>query len=177
MSMKNSNDIIGNRSRNLPGCSAVPQPLRHRVPQRDAARGMKIYVNCKVAIYLGSLGFLLIVNSTSGLETFRPLRYSYLPEDSSKDGIDCASRQLCMYVCIYICMYICRYLGIYCMYVSPYVCMYLCTYICKYLHKRECAPTKWNLIGHRMISSPLVLSPYLPSIFCSLALSFYKRMF
>jgi hypothetical protein len=26
MSMKNSNDIIGNRTRNLPACSAMPQP-------------------------------------------------------------------------------------------------------------------------------------------------------
>jgi hypothetical protein len=33
MLMKNSNDTIGNRSRDLPVCSAVPQPLRHRVPQ------------------------------------------------------------------------------------------------------------------------------------------------
>jgi hypothetical protein len=33
MSMKNSNDTIGNRFRDLPVCSAVPQPLRHRVPQ------------------------------------------------------------------------------------------------------------------------------------------------
>jgi hypothetical protein len=32
MSMKNSSDIIGNRSRDLPVCIAVPQPLRHRVP-------------------------------------------------------------------------------------------------------------------------------------------------
>jgi hypothetical protein len=32
MSMKNSNDTIGNRSRDLPSCSTVPQPLRHRVP-------------------------------------------------------------------------------------------------------------------------------------------------
>jgi hypothetical protein len=32
MSMKNSNDTIGNQSRDLPVCSAVPQPLRHRVP-------------------------------------------------------------------------------------------------------------------------------------------------
>jgi hypothetical protein len=30
MSMKNS-DTIGNRSRELPVCRAVPQPLRHRV--------------------------------------------------------------------------------------------------------------------------------------------------
>jgi hypothetical protein len=29
--MKNS-DTIGNRSRDLPVCSAVPQPLRYRVP-------------------------------------------------------------------------------------------------------------------------------------------------
>jgi hypothetical protein len=32
MSMKNSNDIIGNRSRDLSVCSSVLQPLRHRVP-------------------------------------------------------------------------------------------------------------------------------------------------
>jgi hypothetical protein len=31
--MKNSNDTIGNRSRDLPVFSAVPQPLRHRVPR------------------------------------------------------------------------------------------------------------------------------------------------
>jgi hypothetical protein len=30
--MKNSSDTIGNRSRDLPIYSAVPQPLRHRVP-------------------------------------------------------------------------------------------------------------------------------------------------
>jgi hypothetical protein len=28
--MKNSSDTIGNRSRDLPVCSAVAQPLRHR---------------------------------------------------------------------------------------------------------------------------------------------------
>jgi hypothetical protein len=31
MSMKISSDTIRNRTRNLPVCSAVPQPLRHRV--------------------------------------------------------------------------------------------------------------------------------------------------
>jgi hypothetical protein len=30
--MKNSNDTIGNRSRDLPVSSVVPQPLHHRVP-------------------------------------------------------------------------------------------------------------------------------------------------
>jgi hypothetical protein len=29
--LKNSNETIWNRSRDLPACSAVPQPLRHRV--------------------------------------------------------------------------------------------------------------------------------------------------
>jgi hypothetical protein len=33
MSMKKSSDTIGNRSRVLSVCSAVPQPLRHGVPQ------------------------------------------------------------------------------------------------------------------------------------------------
>jgi hypothetical protein len=33
MSIKNTNVTIGNRSRDLPVCSAVPQPLSHRVPQ------------------------------------------------------------------------------------------------------------------------------------------------
>jgi hypothetical protein len=32
MSMKISNDTIGNRPCALPVCSAVPQPLRYRVP-------------------------------------------------------------------------------------------------------------------------------------------------
>jgi hypothetical protein len=32
MSMKNSNDTIGNRSHDLLVCSTVPQPLRHRIP-------------------------------------------------------------------------------------------------------------------------------------------------
>jgi hypothetical protein len=33
MSMKKSSTTIGNRTRDLPVCSAMPQPLRHRVPQ------------------------------------------------------------------------------------------------------------------------------------------------
>jgi hypothetical protein len=32
MSMKNSSDTIGNRTRDLMVCSAVPQPLHHRLP-------------------------------------------------------------------------------------------------------------------------------------------------
>jgi hypothetical protein len=36
MSMKRSSDTIGNRTRGLPECSAVPQPLRHRVTSATA---------------------------------------------------------------------------------------------------------------------------------------------
>ena len=32
MSVKNSNDIFGNRTRDLPACSAVPQLARSREP-------------------------------------------------------------------------------------------------------------------------------------------------
>jgi hypothetical protein len=35
MSIKNSNDTIGNRFRDLPVCIAVPQPLHHRVPRHS----------------------------------------------------------------------------------------------------------------------------------------------
>jgi hypothetical protein len=46
MSMKNSNDIMGNRFRDFPVCSAVPQPLRHRVPLfNDVLYQLYIYVN------------------------------------------------------------------------------------------------------------------------------------
>jgi hypothetical protein len=37
MSMKNSNYTIGNRSRDLPVCRAVPQPMCHRVPNHTAS--------------------------------------------------------------------------------------------------------------------------------------------
>jgi hypothetical protein len=40
--MKNSNDIVGNRSHDLPVCSAVPQPLRHRVPISILCAGQKV---------------------------------------------------------------------------------------------------------------------------------------
>jgi len=34
MSLKNSNDTIGNRTRDLSVCSVVPLPLRHHAPQQ-----------------------------------------------------------------------------------------------------------------------------------------------
>jgi hypothetical protein len=46
---KNSNDTIGNQSRDLPVCSAVSEPLRHRVPP---------YCRCILTFYLGLIMFL-----------------------------------------------------------------------------------------------------------------------
>jgi len=43
MSMKNSNDTIGNRTRDLPACSAVPQPTES--PRaRKLLKGMNEFV-------------------------------------------------------------------------------------------------------------------------------------
>jgi hypothetical protein len=49
MPMKNSNETIGNRSRDLPVCSPVPQPLRHRVPLRQSVphiKGKSLPIKC-----------------------------------------------------------------------------------------------------------------------------------
>jgi hypothetical protein len=43
MSMKNSDDTIGNRSRDLPVFNAVPQPLRHRVPPLRYSQAEKYF--------------------------------------------------------------------------------------------------------------------------------------
>jgi hypothetical protein len=54
-SMKNSIDIIGNRNRNLPACSALRQPLRHRGPiDRHHYLGKPLFF-----IFLGSFTSLL----------------------------------------------------------------------------------------------------------------------
>jgi hypothetical protein len=44
MWMKNSSDIIGDRSCDLPVCNAVPQPLHHRVPPNLVRRTLNLYV-------------------------------------------------------------------------------------------------------------------------------------
>jgi hypothetical protein len=40
MSIKKSSDTIRNRTHDLSGCSAMPQPLRHRVPQQKWVPGI-----------------------------------------------------------------------------------------------------------------------------------------
>jgi hypothetical protein len=61
MSMKNSNETIGNQSRDLPVCSAVPQPLRHHVPHNSCSYGLKIDVALVVHTVTYGLGLLPVV--------------------------------------------------------------------------------------------------------------------
>jgi hypothetical protein len=42
--MKKSNDTVGNRFRDLPVCTAVSQPLRHRVPHHKRGENRKSHI-------------------------------------------------------------------------------------------------------------------------------------
>jgi hypothetical protein len=50
MSMKNFNDAIGNRSRDLLVCSAVPQTLRHRMPHSNGSNSKKSVLHNKLCL-------------------------------------------------------------------------------------------------------------------------------
>jgi hypothetical protein len=56
--MKNSNDIIGNRSRDLPVCSTVPQPLCHRVPPLPTCTSRNLWSRNVAVSALTPLGHL-----------------------------------------------------------------------------------------------------------------------
>jgi hypothetical protein len=58
--MKISNDTIGNRSHDLPVCSAVPQPLRHRV---GTVNVVKLY--CRQLSILISTTTIIITTTTT----------------------------------------------------------------------------------------------------------------
>jgi hypothetical protein len=61
--MKNSNDTIGNRSRDLPVCSAVLQPLRHRVPRQGQSKTLIILLYQKFITHLKTEGCNLFLNN------------------------------------------------------------------------------------------------------------------
>jgi hypothetical protein len=58
MSMKKSNDTIGNQTRDLPVCSTVPQPLCHRVspalPYLHKIRASK-HFHCQIMLINSTL--------------------------------------------------------------------------------------------------------------------------
>jgi hypothetical protein len=72
MSMKKSSDTMGNPTRDLPVCSAVPQPLRHRVSPFISwaqifiiaiTRGQMIHFNKILRIYFNIILSLFNVHT------------------------------------------------------------------------------------------------------------------
>jgi hypothetical protein len=61
--MKNSSDTIGNRYRDLPVCSAVPQPLHHRVPWCPNNTDIYIYIYIYVTIFFSCFMILFAPSS------------------------------------------------------------------------------------------------------------------
>jgi hypothetical protein len=62
MSVKNSGETIGNRSCDLPVCSAVPQPLHYRVPPTPIA--ICVFVELLSSLsHIVSVLFLLVQHS------------------------------------------------------------------------------------------------------------------
>jgi hypothetical protein len=72
MSIKISSDTIGNRSRDLPVCSAVPQPLRHRVPVINLVPSINVCMGSGGAAPLGTRMKLapscLVLSTRKGLQ-------------------------------------------------------------------------------------------------------------
>jgi hypothetical protein len=77
MSMKNSNDIIGNQSLDLPVCSAMPQPLCHRVLPRKAQYtnelSIKMSENPSVVLKYGLTKSCVVYISKNGTQLSRNL--------------------------------------------------------------------------------------------------------
>jgi len=63
MSMKNSNDTIGNRTRDLPTCSAVPQPTALPLAPKLVIQGSKIDIS---HVEVSNLGYCLIIVPEDG---------------------------------------------------------------------------------------------------------------
>ena len=87
MSMKNSNDIIGNRTRDLPACSAVPQPTALRrapdIVQRDSTTSIKIknqnYTRSKTFFLMLCLFFMLCCETIQSFKLSKIFYYRLYP--------------------------------------------------------------------------------------------------
>jgi hypothetical protein len=67
MSLKNSSDTIGNRTRDLPVCSVVPQPLRHRSPHQVCVC-VCVYIYVCVCVCVCTNGINVIYEQETGVE-------------------------------------------------------------------------------------------------------------
>jgi hypothetical protein len=66
--MKITNDTIGNRSRDLPVCSTVPQPLRNRVPLENNVSKVKFTLEQATKAHRGGGGGICTHSLTSALD-------------------------------------------------------------------------------------------------------------
>jgi hypothetical protein len=124
MSMKNS-DTIGNRSRDLPVCSTVPQPLRYRVPPtgaqcRDIFRPLRRLSQYPAPILLCFPRHWALISagscSTAWWWHFKvpkhvweylvPIHWIINAFVGFLFTFTSSVRYLCIYVCMYVCMYV-----------------------------------------------------------------------
>jgi hypothetical protein len=74
--MKNSNDTIGNRSRDLSVCSEVPQPLRHRVSPFSLRYELNLYMKFRLGlVFKNHKEYFLHTGARSGA-LIEALRYT-----------------------------------------------------------------------------------------------------
>ena len=79
MSMKNSNDTIGNRTRDLPACSAVPQPTAPprspEIPQKKCEKKRGQSIPAKILAHVFFLSWQCQYLSTWAALVFDNFRY------------------------------------------------------------------------------------------------------
>jgi hypothetical protein len=90
MSMKNPNDTIGNRTRDLPACSAVPQPT---APSRTPLL-MVAFLNSCLQTQYGDSANIFVVNYTSAMYSYLELQVFWL--------IDILREGLCSSVVVFV---------------------------------------------------------------------------
>jgi len=116
--MTNSNDCNGNRTRDLPACSAAPQPAA-------TPRTLIFFL----LPYVKSRPF-----SDKRQSTIR-MNINLLNFGSSHTNDLHVCTEVRMHIYIYIYIYVCVCVCVYvCLYVHMYVCMHLRTYVCMFAY-------------------------------------------
>ena len=90
MSMKNSTDTIGNRTRDLPACSAVPQPS---APPRALQQAYKqLFINANTDTVMSSASTVHL-NGGCSLDVLNSQKHSFAYENNEGQRISCSAMQ------------------------------------------------------------------------------------
>jgi hypothetical protein len=120
--MTNSKDCSGNRTRDLPACSAVPQP---NATPRTLIFPLLTYIKSRP--FNDKRQSTIWMNIT--LLNFSVTRMTYMYVRKY------ACTHICVYIYIYVCVCVCLCVHMYiCMYLRTYVCMYVYAYTNIYMH-------------------------------------------